>query len=29
VVARIGTFVYDASVAGQLGRLRDKLAAEN
>ena len=29
VVARIGTFVYDASVAGQLGRLRQKLTTSN
>jgi F-type H+-transporting ATPase subunit delta len=29
VVARIGTFVYDASVAGQLGRLKEKLTTNN
>ena len=29
VVARIGTFVYDASVAGQLARLREKLTTNN
>jgi F-type H+-transporting ATPase subunit delta len=27
VIARIGTFVYDASIAGQLGRLKEKLTA--
>jgi F-type H+-transporting ATPase subunit delta len=29
VVARIGTFVYDASVAGQLARLQEKLTTNN
>lgn len=28
VVARIGTFVYDASVAGQLGRLKQTLTSD-
>lgn len=29
VIARIGTFVYDASIAGQLGRLRDRLTTNH
>jgi F-type H+-transporting ATPase subunit delta len=29
VVARIGSFIYDASVAGQLGRLKERLATNN
>jgi F-type H+-transporting ATPase subunit delta len=29
IIARIGTFVYDASVAGQLGRLRARLTADH